>query len=298
MTRPDSRSRSRRHRWRRRRSAALAAALLAAAGTAGFVAATRDRPPPPVPAAPPPPARGPQRTTLVAMMIGTDISGQADSLTLFGVDRLDASVLLVPAGTLGVIPGEGEGRIGKALAFGKPTLQAETVSMLLGVEVEAIVVIDDAALAGLIDALGGIDIEVTERLVSLETGEQVMPLGPRHMTGSEAVGYLTFRGGGETELERFPRARKVWEGIFVAAGDPVGRRAAAGLLDHLVGDPTGADALGRLLRASSAVAPEGRRYDELPVEAEGEDTYTVSEVEMRALIEERFGRSLREEGQV
>ncbi len=303
MVRPGDRARTRRRRARRfrRTTARLALIALAAAGVSfgtvrlvqnegvseGAVLGVS--------------ADGDQVTILVASTVLDDASQQADSLTLFGIDRsgADPVALFIPVGTLGQIPGQSSAEaVGKALIFGRESLQETTVENLLGVLVDRTVVLSDVAMARMIEAVGGIEVEVTERLLEPdELGRQqlVFPLGTTTMGGPQAVTYMTYRGGDESELERTVRAQKVWGGLVGSlAARPERRDAAAAALDELP-EPD-VTALVEVLAAFADTAEEERSFDVLAVESVGggnlDEVYDLDVDAVAAQLQRAFSDSL------
>jgi LCP family protein required for cell wall assembly len=244
-----------------------------------------------------------QNTVLLATTFSGDLSHQAQGLTLFGVDTNGKNpvVLFIPSGTLTQIPGfDSIEMAGKALSFGDPSLEQTTVENLLGIVIDRTIEIDDVTLGTIIDELGGIDVDVQERLYDTASdGSKTLlyPLGRRHMKGAAAVTYLMYRGDGTTELDGFVRAQKVWDGIFAAAGtraiklDTVLRSIEASSLD-----PDDAVALRQIWGAFAARSSDDRTYDVLPGQAVGAGganvSYQPDEPEIPSVVARDFPRSV------
>jgi len=216
---------------------------------------------------------GRQRTVLVAMTLHDDASNKASALTLFGVDPEGTNpvVLFIPAGTLGPIPGLKDfDLMGQALSVGQPSLQQITVDNLLGIDIDRTAVIDDVSLGQFIDGIGGITVDVEERLLGPGPGGTQtlqVPLGKHHMDGAEAVTYLTYTSNDLGEVDSFVRAQKVWEGIFSAGGQKITTALRA-----LQPDPLSADdvaAIGALWKAFAERSADDRTYEVLPGEEIG-----------------------------
>jgi anionic cell wall polymer biosynthesis LytR-Cps2A-Psr (LCP) family protein len=249
------------------------------------------------------PIAGRQQTALVAMTLHDDVSGQASALTLFGIDPEGTNpvVLFIPVGTLDPIPGYDDFElVGQALSVGQPSLQQITVDNLLGIDIDRTVAIDDITLGALIDEIGGITIDVEERLYGngpngTKTAE--VPLGKHHMSGAEAITYLTYTSDDATELDSFVRAQKVWEGIFAAAG-PSGSKLATALTS-LVGDSLSSDdasAIASLWKAFAASGADDRTYEVLPGQEIGGGganvSYKTDRVQLVALVNRDFPGSI------
>lgn len=299
---PATRLGRRRRRLRRKRAGVLMVALALVGFGIGVTAVATRRPSAPPGAVAGASADGPQLTTLVAMTLSSDASRQADSLTLFAMDRTGGKpvVLFVPVGTFGQIPGQGFEAIGKALTFGRPTLQQTTVENVLGIVIDRTVIFDDVSAGRVIDALGGIDVEVTERLLEPDERGRKVPvftLGRQHMDAAAAITYATYRGEDETELQRFGRAQKVWEGMFAAAG-PGGRllRDAVTRIEAPATDREDVVAFADLLARIAAAPGRERSFQILPVVSVGAggpgETYRVDDGPLGSLIAREFAGSL------
>ena len=223
-----------------------------------------------------------QHTVLVAMTSHGDASGQAAALTLFGVgsNGKDPVVLFIPVGTLAPIPGAKDiDLVGKALSVGQPGLQQITIENLMGIDIDRTVAVDDVSLGVFIDQLGGIDVNVEERLYMTQpdgTRTLEFQLGNRHMNGAAAITYLTYKSADTTELDSFVRAQKVWEGIFTAASSDTKLAAAMSSFgtDTLSADD--ASWLSSIWSAFAARPSADRTYDVLPGQSIGGGGPTVS----------------------
>ncbi len=114
------------------------------------------------------------------LLLGTDHSnnGQAgrnsdehsDSMMLMRADpsRHRLIYLSIPRDLRASIPGYGEQKINAAMQIGGPKLAIRTVNALLGagLQVNHVVVVDFSSFQKLIDAVGGIDIDVPENILS------------------------------------------------------------------------------------------------------------------------------------
>lgn len=206
-------------------------------------------------------ASAPQRSVLLAMT-SRGVDG-ADSLTLFASDdasRAPVSVFF-PTGTLAPVPAHGVATLGSALLRGDTELQELAVENLIGARIERTVTLSQAELQAILDALGGLDVEVAERLyLDNDDGTRSLafPLGRAHLAGAAAVRYMTMRSG--TEIDRFVRARKVFEAIFAAGAQRIASALATVPRAHEFASVWG------LLAAAS---PSSRAYDVLPAEPVG-----------------------------
>jgi LCP family protein required for cell wall assembly len=114
------------------------------------------------------------------LLLGTDHStnGQAgrssdqhsDSMLLLHTDpsRHRLIYLSIPRDLRASIPGYGDQKINAAMQLGGPKLAVETADALFGpgLQINHVVVVDMGAFVSLIDAVGGIDINVPENILS------------------------------------------------------------------------------------------------------------------------------------
>lgn len=99
---------------------------------------------------------------------GRDGPGRSDSIVLVHTnpDKHTISMLSIPRDLRVDIPGQGPDKINAAYAYGGAALTIRTVEKLTGLPVNHVVIVDFSAFAELIDALGGVTIDIPQRIVS------------------------------------------------------------------------------------------------------------------------------------
>ena len=150
-----------------------------------------------------------------------DDVGRSDTLMVASVDKDKgtATLLSVPRDTRVSIAGHGYDKINHAYAFGGHELSKDTVEHLLGVTMDYYILIDVHAFERIIDAIGGVDINVEKRmfyedkwdddgglLIDLYPGEQ-------HMDGKKAIQYVRYRDG-EGDIGRIARQQKFVKAVL------------------------------------------------------------------------------------
>jgi LCP family protein required for cell wall assembly len=112
------------------------------------------------------------------LLIGTDHSenGQpgrssdqhSDSLMLLHTDPKSHRLvfLSLPRDLRATIPGYGTSKINAAMQIGGPKLAIQTVEQFTGLAVNHVVIVDFGSFVSLIDAVGGIDVDVPEPILS------------------------------------------------------------------------------------------------------------------------------------
>lgn len=128
------------------------------------------------------------------------------------------------------IPGHDGNRLNAAYAYGGPALLCETIEHNFGIEVNRYVLVNFQAFASLVDAVGGIDLEVTNEEVQwinaylneynlLEGREMTTDYldtslsGEIHLNGPQALAYSRNRYIG-TDFGRTERQRKVLSAVI------------------------------------------------------------------------------------
>ena len=111
------------------------------------------------------------------LLLGTDHSdnGQtgrssdqhSDSMMLLRTDpgRHRLVYLSIPRDLRATIPGNGDQKINAAMQIGGPPLAVKTVEAFTGLPINHVVIVDFGSFQKLIDAVGGIDVNVPEKIL-------------------------------------------------------------------------------------------------------------------------------------
>jgi LCP family protein required for cell wall assembly len=180
------------------------------------------------------------------LIIGIDVTldekrrvlnvSRSDSLILtsFDPERHRMYALSIPRDTRAEIPGHGTDKINAAYAYGGPRLTTRTVEKFLGVKVDFYVKLGPQSFTHLIDAVGGIDIDVEKDMKYTDTwGGFTIDLkkGFQHLNGQEATGYIRFRHDALGDIGRVERQRKVMQVLLRKMKQPSVVPAAPKLLE-------------------------------------------------------------------
>jgi polyisoprenyl-teichoic acid--peptidoglycan teichoic acid transferase len=158
---------------------------------------------------------------------------RTDTMILVSLDPVSnsAAMLSIPRDLWTTIPGHGENRIntahyaGDANAYpgGGPALAKKTVWYAFGVPVDNYVRINFAGFEQLVDAIGGLDIEVAEDIYDAKyptadygVEELYIPAGVHHMDGALALKYARTRHG-SSDFARMARQQQVIKAAFSKA---------------------------------------------------------------------------------
>ena len=141
-----------------------------------------------------------------------DDVGRSDTLMIATIDpRLDQATLLsIPRDTRVKIRGRGYDKINAAFAYGGVRLTESTVENFLGIDIDHYVLINTNSFVKIIDAIGGVDIDVEKRMYYEDpwddNGGLVIDLypGEQHMDGKTAVTYVRYRDS-EGDIGRVKR---------------------------------------------------------------------------------------------
>jgi polyisoprenyl-teichoic acid--peptidoglycan teichoic acid transferase len=156
---------------------------------------------------------------------------RADSLLLLRTDpdKHRLSYLSIPRDLRVDIPGYGSGKINAANQIGGPALTIATVRALTGLPIHHVVVFDFDGFRELIDALGGVDINVPKRILSNKFDCPYKPArcatwegwrfekGTQNMDGRRALVYARIRTNqndpSDSDLTRGSRQQTVADAV-------------------------------------------------------------------------------------
>jgi LCP family protein required for cell wall assembly len=124
--------------------------------------------------------------------------GNSDTMILTTVDPQSKKTTMVsiPRDTAVQIIGTKEftyQKINSAFNIGGATMAMETVEKLFNVPINYYALIDMAGLKKMVDAVGGVDVDVPFSFTSTETGNQHFTKGKMHLSGDMALAYSRMR---------------------------------------------------------------------------------------------------------
>jgi LCP family protein required for cell wall assembly len=148
---------------------------------------------------------------------------RADTIMLVHAAFGSVRKLSIPRDSFAQIPGHGGQKINAAYALGGPALMIHTVEGFMGndVQVNHLIEVDFDDFPKLIDALGGIDVTVEQRICSPPFDNFWKGLrfskGEHHLDGERALGFARIRKNAcapnETDIERAQRQQQVLTAI-------------------------------------------------------------------------------------
>jgi LCP family protein required for cell wall assembly len=202
-----------------------------------------------------------QRNKLRTGKVG---GGRTDTILLLHVPagRGPSVLMSVPRDSYVDIPGHSKNKINAAYAFGGPRLLADTLEKATGVQIDDYVEIGLGGFAGMVDAIGGVQICPTFDMKDRDAGLDVRK-GCQQADGATALGYARARHSDPRgDLGRVERQRELMAAIVTKATRPttlvnplrtypLARRGAGALT---VDDDTGPFALLRFLLGMRSTA--------------------------------------------
>lgn len=120
----------------------------------------------------------------------------------------DTMLISLPRDLLVDIPGYGENKLNAAYTFGGPALLTQTLEQQTGVRIDHYVEIGFGGFAGIVDAVGGVDICVEEPIVDPFAGLD-LAAGCQTLDGPQSLGFVRTRYGfAEQDLQRVRNQRQ------------------------------------------------------------------------------------------
>ena len=167
--------------------------------------------------------------------------GRSDTLMVATIDPIknEASLLSIPRDTRVAIPRNGYDKINAAYAYGGEKLTQRTVEDFLGVRIDHYVIINTHAFQKIVDAIGGIDINVEKRMYYEDPwdddGGLIIDLRPgmQHMDGKTAVTYVRYRDE-EGDIGRVKRQQKFMRACVDAVTTPAILPRLPGIISSVI----------------------------------------------------------------
>jgi LCP family protein required for cell wall assembly len=187
------------------------------------------------------------------LVLGTDSRdpsgdpGRSDTMMLMHLDadHHHAYVISIPRDTWVHVPegpgGDGDtmAKINSAYAWGGVPLAVATVEEFTGVRVDHVVQVDFAGFQQVIDAMGGVDLDIDQTITSIFPPYREFKQGKRHLDGAEALDYVRQRYQfDDGDLTREKHQQQLLAALLNQAAD-AGTLTDLGRLDTLLRSVTG-----------------------------------------------------------
>jgi len=145
---------------------------------------------------------GPERTDTI-MLVHIPSSGPTTMVSL-------------PRDSYVSIPGHGKDKLNASFAFGGAPLLVQTVEEATGVRIDHYAQIGFGGFAGVVDALGGIEICLDEPIVDPLAGLD-LPAGCQELSGPEALGFVRTRATPRADVDRMNHQRMFMSALLKKA---------------------------------------------------------------------------------
>ena len=132
-----------------------------------------------------------------------DPKGRSDTLILVHVDLENnkATMISIPRDFRVDIPGEGMDKINHSYNYGGPALTIKTVEEYTGLPIHHYVVVNYAGFTQLVNAIGGVEVDVKEDMFDDELGDPLYT-GKQRLNGDQALFYVRFRNAPKGDFTR------------------------------------------------------------------------------------------------
>lgn len=247
------------------------------------------------------------------LLIGNDSrengeDGRSDAMILISISSKTKTVQMISLlrDMYVEIPGHDGNRLNAAYAYGGPQLLMETVEENFGIPVSRYVQVNFEAFANLVDAVGGVDLELTAEEVEYGNGYLVeynqltgrpegtdyldtSQSGLIHLNGPQALAYTRNRYIG-TDFGRTERQRKVLSAVIDGLPGALltnPKEVLDGLLSNLTTNLTQGEFLRLTLDAGKLFAYD-LQQGSVPVEG----SYQNATIRGMAVLEVDFGRNI------
>ena len=152
---------------------------------------------------------------------GGDIgSTRTDTIMLLHLPRKGKATLMsIPRDSYVSVPGVGFEKINAAFTYGGPPLLVETVENATGLHIDRYAEIGMGGLAGVVDAVGGVEICVAEAIDDPLANLNVQP-GCQMMDGATGLGYVRTRATALGDLDRVQRQREFLSALMSKVVSP------------------------------------------------------------------------------
>src|SRR5918995_6505572 len=160
---------------------------------------------------------GTGRTVILGSDARAGEPSRSDTIMVAGTGGL----LAVPRDTLVEIPGVGQDKINAAFATGGPELAVETLEGFTELPIGNYVVLDFGGVEEIVNALGGITVNVEEPIETEQDGEFFsIPAGTQELTGAQALAYVRYRGGPTADIGRIGRQQRFLQALAGEVSSP------------------------------------------------------------------------------
>ncbi|WP_233434467.1 LCP family protein [Nocardia yamanashiensis] len=147
-------------------------------------------------------------------------SERTDTIILVHVPESGKPTLVsLPRDSYVSIPGHGKDKLNASFAFGGPQLLVQTVEGATGLRIDHYAQIGFGGFAGIVDAVGGIDMCLDEAIDDPLAGID-LKAGCQTLSGKNALGFVRSRATPTADLQRMLNQRKFLSALLKKASSP------------------------------------------------------------------------------
>ncbi len=144
---------------------------------------------------------------------------RTDTMMLLHTGSHGATLVSLPRDSYVAIPGHGRNKLNAAFAFGGPRLLVHTVEAATRIHIDHYAEIGFGGFVGMVDAVGGVDMCIKERMKDPKAGINLKP-GCQTLKGGQALGFVRTRAFARADLERVQNQRKFLAALVHKATSP------------------------------------------------------------------------------
>ena len=157
------------------------------------------------------------------LLIGSDervdydeMGARSDTNILCRIDAVNKKITMIsiPRDTKIEIDGYGTQKFNAAYEYGGAAATIREASQLTGVSIAHYASVNFDGLTDLVDALGGVDVEVDERIEDEDAGDIVIEAGQQHLNGEAALVFARSRAYFDGDYSRVANQRKLIAAII------------------------------------------------------------------------------------
>lgn len=247
------------------------------------------------------------------LLIGTDSRsdgerGRSDSMIMLSMcsDTNTINMVSFMRDAYVEIPGHGSSKLNAAYSYGGPELLMDTIEQNFKVEIDDYITVNFNSFADIVDAVGGVEIEVSDEeavainvMLDSKEGKKFFGkpkksdyldgAGTYEMNGKQALFYSRLRKVGNADFERTERQRKVLNQIIGKVSNPARLMSAAGSALPSMTTNMGKGSLYLLsLKAPFMLAG----YDTAEIRIPAENTYSGANIDGQSVLQIDFDANI------
>ena len=158
------------------------------------------------------------------LVVGTDVSGQlTDTIVVatFDVNEKSVAILNIPRDTIARAANGETHKINSAYGRGGIDRLITEIKNLIGFEVNRYVIVNFTAFTRIVDAVGGIEVDVPEDMYK-NTGDMLIDLEAGHqvLDGEHALMLMRYRGYDNADIDRISVQQEVYKAVIKQLATP------------------------------------------------------------------------------